>query len=93
MPLRFRITSNHPTLAASAETKEFAACGGTIGRNSNNDWVLRDDSCYVSGQHALIDFQAGAYYLIDTAAMGSISIAPINPSVAATPSVCLMVIA
>ena len=70
MPLRFRITSNHPTLAASAETKEFAACGGTIGRNSNNDWVLRDDSCYVSGQHALIDFQAGAYYLIDTSRNG-----------------------
>ncbi|MDH3978383.1 MAG: FHA domain-containing protein, partial [Gammaproteobacteria bacterium] len=70
MPLRFLIKSNHPTLAASAETKEFAACGGTIGRNSNNDWVLADDSRYVSGQHALIDFQAGAYYLIDTSRNG-----------------------
>jgi type VI secretion system protein ImpI len=50
--------------------REFVACGGTIGRAGDNDWVLPDDKRFVSSRHALIDFQAGAYYLVDTSRNG-----------------------
>ena len=70
MPLRLSITSHHQEITDAQKSAEFNACGGTIGRNDDNDWILPDPKCYVSGRHALIDFQAGAYYLVDTSRNG-----------------------
>jgi type VI secretion system protein ImpI len=70
MPLRLRVTSQQRGKLGDARLKEFAACGGTIGRAQDNDWVLPDDKRFVSGRHALIDFQGGAYYLVDTSRNG-----------------------
>ncbi len=70
MPMHLRITSDNRTRFGDDQTQEFAACGGTIGRSLDNDWVFPDPNRYVSGRHALIDFQAGAYYLIDTSRNG-----------------------
>jgi type VI secretion system protein ImpI len=70
MPLRLRITSQQRGKLGDARLKEFAACGGTIGRAQDNDWVLPDEKRFVSGRHALIDFQGGAYYLVDTSRNG-----------------------
>ena len=70
MPLRLNITSNNHDLPEKSRCVEFGACGGTIGRNGDNDWVLPDPNCYVSGRHALIDFQSGAYYIVDTSRNG-----------------------
>jgi len=70
MPLRLCVISDNRKLLGDERTKEFAACGGTIGRNLDNDWILPDPKLYVSGRHAMIDFQAGAYYLIDTSRNG-----------------------
>jgi len=70
MPLRLSITSQNRDQFDDEPCTEFIACGGTIGRNADNDWVLPDPKCYVSGRHALIDFQSGAYYLIDTSRNG-----------------------
>ncbi|MAF84446.1 MAG: type VI secretion system-associated FHA domain protein TagH [Gammaproteobacteria bacterium] len=70
MPLRLSITSKHHEQLGDGQCMEFKACGGTIGRNIDNDWVLPDPKLYVSGRHALIDFQSGAYYLIDTSRNG-----------------------
>jgi type VI secretion system FHA domain protein len=69
MPLILRI-DNRPDLPASAREHTFAACGGTVGRAPDNDWVLSDEHRYVSSRHAVIDFQAGAYYLVDTSRNG-----------------------
>jgi type VI secretion system FHA domain protein len=69
MPLTLRI-SNRNDLAADARERVFAACGGTIGRAPDNDWILPDERRYVSSRHAVIDFQAGAYYLVDTSRNG-----------------------
>ena len=44
--------------------------GGTIGRSPDNDWVLPDERRYVSSRHAMIDYQGGAYYLVDTSRNG-----------------------
>jgi predicted component of type VI protein secretion system len=70
MALRLRVTSHQRGQLGDARVMQFSACGGTIGRAPDNDWVLPDTKCFVSGRHALIDFQAGAYYLVDTSRNG-----------------------
>ena len=40
MPLRLRVISDGNALAPEERLREFAAAGGTIGRHSDNDWVL-----------------------------------------------------
>jgi type VI secretion system protein ImpI len=69
MPLTLCI-DNRTDLPAAAREHTFAACGGTVGRAPDNDWVLPDERRYVSSRHAVIDFQAGAYYLVDTSRNG-----------------------
>jgi type VI secretion system FHA domain protein len=62
------VTATHSRLKSAL--REFAAVGGTIGRNSDNDWVLPDDHRYVSSRHAMIEHQSGAWYLVDTSRNG-----------------------
>ena len=70
MPLRLRIVSDNKRLLGEKPAMDFVACGGTIGRNPDNDWVLPDPHRYISGRHALIDCQGGAYYIVDTSRNG-----------------------
>jgi len=70
MPLRLRVTSDSRELPHDQRVREFPAVGGTIGRSADNDWVLPDPSRYVSSRHAVIDYQGGAYYLVDTSRNG-----------------------
>jgi len=70
MALRLRITSQQKNQLGEARLREFVACGGTIGRAEDNDWVLPDDKRFISSRHALIDFQGGAYYLVDMSRNG-----------------------
>ncbi|MFQ5635344.1 MAG: type VI secretion system-associated FHA domain protein TagH, partial [Gammaproteobacteria bacterium] len=70
MPLRLCITSANKSLLGKKHTVEFVARGATIGRNADNDWVLPDPNRYISGRHALIDFQGGTYYVVDTSRNG-----------------------
>ncbi len=48
----------------------FGVAGGTIGRSSDNDWVLPDPQRYVSSHHARIHFRNGQYELEDTSTNG-----------------------
>jgi type VI secretion system FHA domain protein len=50
--------------------QEFPACGGTIGRSLSCDWALPDSKRFISSQHAMIDYQGGAYYLVDLSRNG-----------------------
>lgn len=70
MALRLRITSQQKAQLGESQLREFVACGGTIGRAADNDWVLPDEKRFISSRHALIDFQGGAYYLVDTSRNG-----------------------
>ncbi len=70
MPLRLRITSDSKELPRDQRVREFPAVGGTIGRSPDSDWVLPDESRYVSSRHAMIDYQGGAYYLVDMSRNG-----------------------
>ncbi len=70
MALRLRIISHQKDQLEDGGLREFRACGGTIGRAADSDWVLPDEKRYISSHHALIDYQAGAYYLVDTSRNG-----------------------
>ncbi len=48
----------------------FGVAGGTIGRSSDNDWVLPDPQRHVSSHHARIRFTNGHYELEDTSTNG-----------------------
>jgi type VI secretion system protein len=71
MALRLRVVSEHSTRLGQRATKIFGVHGGTIGRSSDNEWILPDPERYLSGKHARVDFRAGTYVLVDTSSNGT----------------------
>jgi len=71
MALRLRVVSEHSTRLGSKATKVFGVHGGTIGRSTDNEWILPDPERYLSGKHARVDFRAGSYVLVDTSSNGT----------------------
>lgn len=53
--------------------------GGTIGRSTNNTWVLDDPERFISGQHVQIDSQAGGYFIADLSTNGTFLNASAEP--------------
>lgn len=51
-------------------TKAFRQAGGIIGRAEDCDWVIPDRKRVVSGRHAQVSFEDGAFYLTDTSSNG-----------------------
>lgn len=70
MALQLEIVSEHRDIVGEDAVREFDGQGGTIGRSLQNDWILPDPDRFISGRHATIDFQGGAYYLADTSSNG-----------------------
>ena len=70
MPLRIQVTGKHREALGAAYMHEFKACGGSIGRSLECDWAIPDSKRYVSSRHARVDYQAGAYYLVDLSRNG-----------------------
>lgn len=58
-----------PPLSAVFDDK-----GGTLGRSLGNHLVLADDEKVISGEHAIIQYENGSYYYIDTSLNGSLII-------------------
>jgi type VI secretion system FHA domain protein len=71
MALRLRVVSEHSTRLGPQATKVFGVHGGSIGRSSDNEWILPDPERYLSGKHARVDFRAGLYVLVDTSSNGT----------------------
>jgi type VI secretion system protein len=71
MALRLRVVSEHATRLGEQSTKVFGVHGGTIGRSTDNEWILPDTERYLSGKHARVDFRAGTYVLVDTSSNGT----------------------
>jgi type VI secretion system protein len=71
MALRLRVVSEHAARLGEHSTKVFGVHGGTIGRSTDNEWILPDPERYLSGKHARVDFRAGAYILVDTSSNGT----------------------
>jgi type VI secretion system FHA domain protein len=70
MTLRLRVVSDHRRQLAERHTIIFGMSGGSIGRSSDNDWVLPDPLRYVSAHHARIHFRDGHFYLEDLSTNG-----------------------
>lgn len=70
MPLELKIISEHKDILGDDHVRAFRENGGTIGRSLANDWILPDLDRYISGKHATIDYQSGAYYLADVSTNG-----------------------
>lgn len=70
MPLRLTITSYHKLTPGQRADRELDRGELRIGRNPENDWVLPDPERLVSGQHCVIQFRDGRYYLTDTSTNG-----------------------
>ena len=70
MPLQLAIVSDHKDILGDDCVRQFREDGGTIGRSFENDWILPDPDRFISGKHATVDFQAGAYYLADVSTNG-----------------------
>src|SRR5450755_1833270 len=71
MALRLRIVSEHARILGEGSTKVFGVHGGTIGRATDNEWILPDPERYLSGKHARVEFRAGTYFLVDTSSNGT----------------------
>jgi len=71
MALRLKIVSDNAAAAGEHARWTFGVNGGRIGRNSSNDWVLRDPERYVSGRHAEIEHKGGVWLLRDTSTNGT----------------------
>jgi type VI secretion system protein len=71
MALRLRVVSDHATRLGEKSSKVFGVHGGTIGRSTDNEWILPDTERYLSGKHARVDFRAGTYVLVDTSSNGT----------------------
>jgi predicted component of type VI protein secretion system len=70
MALVLKLTSDHKELLGDDCERAFGEEGGTIGRSLQADWILPDPNRYISGKHATVDYQSGAYYLADTSSNG-----------------------
>src|SRR5579883_22538 len=70
MSLRLRVVSDHRRQLAERHSAVFGVSGGSIGRSSDNDWVLPDPLRYVSAHHARVHFRDGSYYLEDLSTNG-----------------------
>jgi type VI secretion system FHA domain protein len=64
------VISDHRLQLRDRASIVFGVRGGSIGRAHDNSWVLPDPQLHLSGQHALIHFRQGAWYLEDTSTNG-----------------------
>ena len=71
MTLRLSVVSEHAIRLGQHSTKVFGVHGGTIGRATDNAWILPDPERYLSGKHVRIDFRSGSYVLVDTSSNGT----------------------
>jgi type VI secretion system FHA domain protein len=70
MAIKLRVISDHYRELGEQRTRVFGVNGGTIGRSSDNDWVLPDPGRLVSGHHCEIEYRSGAFWLRDTSTNG-----------------------
>ena len=70
MAIKLRVISDHHRELRDNSSRVFGVNGGTIGRASDNDWVLPDPRRVVSAHHFQVQFHGGRYWLIDTSTNG-----------------------
>ena len=70
MALQLRIISEHRRQLGGRSTLVLEADGATIGRASDNQWVLPDPHRYISAHHARVHYRDHLYILEDVSTNG-----------------------
>ncbi|PKM29085.1 MAG: type VI secretion system-associated FHA domain protein TagH [Gammaproteobacteria bacterium HGW-Gammaproteobacteria-11] len=70
MELVFDMVSAPQQIPGMAASKTFRHAGGIIGRSDDCDWVIPDRNRVISGRHALVSYDNGAFFLTDTSSNG-----------------------
>ena len=70
MAIKLRVISDHYRQLGENRSRVFGVNGGTVGRASDNDWILPDSRRVVSAHHFQVQFHGGRYWLIDTSTNG-----------------------
>lgn len=73
MELVFDVISTTQSMPGLPTTKTFKKAGGIIGRAEDCDWVIPDRKRVVSGRHAQVSYNDGAFFLTDTSSNGIIA--------------------
>ncbi len=70
MNLRLNVTAYCNQPPATAMSVTYSEQGGTVGRASNNSWVLPDPERLISSKHASITYQNGQFRITDNSTNG-----------------------
>jgi len=71
MALTIQVISYNDHAPINALSTTISESGCTIGRAKNNGFILPDEERIISHQHATIQYENGAYYLIDSSTNGT----------------------
>lgn len=71
MPIDITIIKSPGNVSNDRSSQTFSEVGGTIGRGSNNSWVLDDPEKFMSSTHMGIGFENGQYTLTDMSTNGT----------------------
>ena len=71
MAIEITIINSPSNVDVGKSSHTFPEAGGTLGRGSNNLWVLDDPNKYMSSVHAKIACVAEQYFLTDLSTNGT----------------------
>ena len=70
MQLTLTLVRHQNSAVSSPDSRVVRQSQFSIGRATDNDWVLDDPDMVLSRRHCVIEVKDGAYYLTDTSANG-----------------------
>lgn len=70
MELVLEVVSPERHLMGANASHRFLPAGGVIGRSTDCDWVIPDQTRHMSGRHAIISYEAGQFFITDISTNG-----------------------
>lgn len=70
MELVLEVVSTEKHLMGAKARHVFYPAGGVIGRSSECDWVIPDQTRHMSGRHAIISCESGQFFITDISTNG-----------------------